>query len=145
MAKRNNDIVVKVMGGPSKWGLVFESFINGKEEEFSICFPAEHSSRRVILPYKFRVLGLHEREKADNWIVYGIFTDPFGFLIDNIKAGFRDCNFPILILDDSSIYFTGTYNTRYRVGKIRIILPDTDISNKEAVILPDYLSNALQS
>jgi len=143
MAKRNNDIVVKVMGGPSKWDLIFESFINGKEVEFSFYFPAEHSSRRVILPYKFRVLGLHEMEKVDNWIVYGIFTDPFGCLIDNIKAGFRDCNFRILIPSDSSIYFTGTYDTQHRVGEIRIILPDIDVSNREAVILPDYLLDAL--
>jgi len=145
MAKRNNDIVVEVMGGPNKWDLVFESFINGKEVEFSICFPAEYSSRRVIIPYKFKVLGLHEMKKPDNWIVYGIFTDPFGCLIDNIKAGFRNCDFSVLIPSDSDIYFTGTYDAQHRTGEIRIILPDTDVSNKETVILPDYLSNALQS
>jgi len=146
MAKRNNDIVVEVMGGPNKWDLIFESFINGKKVEFSICFPAEYSSRRLITRQEVRILGLHKMEKAGKWIVYGILVDSFGNLKENIGISFRDCNFPISIPDGCfNIYFTGEYETHSRYGKIRLILPDADLSNKEAVILPEYLSSALQS
>jgi len=145
MAKRNNDIVVEVMGGPNKWGLIFESFINGKKVEFSICFPAEYSSRRLITRQEVRILGLHKMEKADKWIVYGILVDSFGNLKENVGISFHDCNFPISIPDGFDIYFTGIYKTHDRYGEIRLILPDTDISNREAVILPEYLLNALQS
>lgn len=145
MAKRNNDIVVKIAGGPNKWDLIFESFINGKEVEFSICFPAEYSSRRLITHQEVRILGLYNTREADNWIVCGIFVDSFGDLKKNITASFRHCNFPVSIPDGFKIYFTGTYKTYDRHGEIRLILPDPDVSNKEAVILPDYLLDAFQS
>ena len=145
MTKRKNDIVVKVMGGPNKWDLIFESFINGKKVEFSIYFPAEYSARRLMTKQEVNILGLHKTKTANRWIICGVFIDSFYNIERRIETSFRDCNFSISIPDGFKIYFTGEYNVDNRYGEIKLILPDVDVSNKEAVILPDYLLNALQS
>lgn len=151
MATRINDLKVRINGGPNRWSLIIESLINGKEVEFSVVFPARYPSQRFFYTMNARILGLYHKTDSeyplplDDWFISGRCNADFKEVIQkNLRlCDSAICEFELSFPEEFPFFFTGIYNTQNRYGEIQFILPN--VSNATAIILPDYISKALQS
>lgn len=149
MTTKIESVEFEIMNGPSRWDAVLGSLIRGEEFIFEVSFQTKHPVTGALLKgcvrkLKFIIIGIHqelydrEENRPDSWFIFGVCKKGS----QNIQKGLALVDFKIF-LPDRPIFFTGNYNTYIRKGKIKFILPN--LSNATAVILPNYISKALQS